>query len=157
VVSERQPESPSSANQEDRRASQPRSAPTADRPSLIERFAALRGFRKNGGGSFTHANGDRLARETESVFPWEHRAPDGKLIRGYYAKEHCLSRAPLELETEVWGLLEKSPTLYSMVLVDIDSSPIEMTGVELRRMRDAQRITLYPAAYRLVLEQSNDA
>ncbi|MFN8861978.1 MAG: sacsin N-terminal ATP-binding-like domain-containing protein [Gemmatimonadaceae bacterium] len=157
LAPERQPESPSSAIQEDRRASQPRSTPTADRPSLIERFAALRGFRKNGGGSFTHANGDRLARETESVFPWEHRASDGTLIRGYYAKEHCLNRAPLELETEVWGLLEKSPTLYSMVLVDIDSSPIEMTGVELRSMRDAKRITLYPAAYRLVLEQNNDA
>jgi hypothetical protein len=154
---ERQSESPRCAIEEDRRASQPRSAPTADRPSLIERFAALRGFRKNGGGSFTHPNGERLARETDSVFPWEHRAFDGTLIRGYYVKEHCLERAPLELETEAWGLLEKSPTLYSMLLVDTDSSPIEMTGVELRSMRDAKRITLYPAAYRLVLEQSNDA
>lgn len=154
---ERQPEAPSSALQEDRRASQPRSAPTPDRPSLIERFAALRGFRKNGGGSFTHPNGERLARETDSVFPWEHRASDGTLIRGYYAKEHCLNREPLELETEVWGLLEKSPTLYSILLVDIDWSPIEMTGGELRSMRDAKRITLYPAAYRLVLENPNDA
>lgn len=156
VDPEPQPESPSSAIQEDRRASQPRSASTADRPSLIERFAELRGFRKNGGGSFTHANGDRLTRETESVFPWEHRSSDGTLIRGYYAKEHCLSKAPLELDTEVWGLLEKSPTLYSILLVDLEASPIEMSGVELRSMRDAKRITLYPAAYRLVLEQSND-
>jgi len=155
---EQQRDSPSSAAiQEDRRASQPRSAPTADLPSLIERFAALRGFRKNGGGSFTHANGDRLARETESVFPWEHRASDGTLIRGYYVNEHCLNKSPLELETEVWGLFEKSPTLYSMLLVDIDSSPIEMSGAVLCDMRDAKKITLYPAAYRLVLEQSNDA
>lgn len=146
-----------SADHDERRTSTSRVTPPSERPGLIERFAALRGFRMNGRGGFTHANGERLVRATGSLFSWEQYASDGELIRAYYAREHCLDRAPLELETEAWGLLEKFPVVYSMLLLNIDSAPVEMTGVQLRGMRDAGLITLYPAAYRLVLEQSTDA
>lgn len=150
-----QTESLSPETHPERRSGHPRDVPAPERPSVIERFATLRGFQRNRDGDFTNASGERIVRETAAVFPWKHHASDGELLRSYYPKELCLERSPLQLETEAWGLMEKFPTMYSMLLLDIDSTPVEMTGVQLITMRDDKKIVLYPAAYRLVLKDPN--
>jgi hypothetical protein len=133
----------------------PSSKPKTIKPPLMERFACSRGFRKVDSRQFVHDAGDAIGRVSDSPFPWEHRDVAGKILRWYWASEHCLARQPLQIDAEVWGLIEKYPGTYALVLTDLDGEPTEVTGVELVSMREAGSITLYPAAYRLV--QTEDA
>jgi len=128
-----------------------------EQPSLVERYALLHGFRRNGTGGFVAVNREQLVRASTSPFGWEHRAADGRLLRSFYVKEHCLEHSPLQLESEVWGMLEKFPATHAMLLLDLNANPVEITGTLLRTLRDAGKISLYPAAYRLVFEQPRNA
>ncbi len=51
-----------------------------------------------------------------------------------------------------WVQLEQDPDRYTLLLVDADDTPLEITGRRLREMCDGGELTLYPAKYRLVYE-----
>ena len=119
-------------------------------PSVIERFALAQGYSMDGTGKFYHANGSWLDRTRGNVFPWELRSSTGELVRYYWYKEHCIQREPLELDAEIWDLCQQNPDLYSMVLTDINGSPIEIAGNQLVQMREQYELIIHPAAYRLV-------
>jgi hypothetical protein len=127
-----------------------RPAPKHPKPDLIERFAHALGFQKDGVDRFFHSNGDWIARARGNVFPWERRTRDGNLVRCYWSREHCLDHEPLQLDAEIWHLLENQPDLHTLLLVDTRGVPLEITGSRLRAMRDGGEVTLYPASYRLV-------
>ncbi len=134
-----------------------RPQPKPNKPSLIERFAMSHGFRKDDEGRFCRADGSWIGKTTGDRFPWERRDASGHVVRYYWPREHCLDRGPLEIESDRWGLLKNSPELYAILLVDTREEPLEVTGRGLLALMDQQKLKLYPASYRLVLETETSA
>ena len=135
--------------------SQPRSSPKPAKPNIIERYAKSQGFRKDSGDRFSHEDGSWIARANGTRFPWERRTASGNLVRYYWPKNHCLEREPLQLEADVWKLIEQSPQTYALILSDIKGNPVGVTGSRLLAMRDEGKVTLYPATYRLVYDHDD--
>lgn len=127
----------------------------SSKPSLIERFAAAKGYQKDGDERFFRADGSSIAKAGGMRFPWELRSADGDLVQCYWLKDHCLQKEPLDLAAEIWNLCDKFPQKYSLVLSSEVGEPIEISGNRLKQMRDSDEITLTAAAYRLVYEKSN--
>ena len=121
----------------------------APRPSMIERFARAQGFSMNGSGKFYREDGRSLERTVGNVFPWELKSASGTTERYYWPREHCIQQEPLHLEAEIWELCLKFPDLYSLVLISVSGTPIEVDGNRLAKMQEEQALVLYPAAYRL--------
>ncbi|TPI12223.1 ATPase [Mesorhizobium sp. B4-1-3] len=140
-------------------ASEPvtRSRPPAKppRPNVMSRFALAQGYKADGDDRFFHADGSWIGRANGARFPWERRSAGGEVLRHYYPKEHCLEHEPLQIEADVWGLLDQKPDVYSFILVNPESEPVEMTGARLRALRDDGEITIHPATYRLVLSEAS--
>ena len=130
----------------------PRAAPKPPRPSVIARFALAQGYKPDGEDRFFHADGSWIGRANGAKFPWERRSITGELHRYYYPQEHCLEHEPLEVEADVWGLIDQRPNNYSFILIGTAGEPIEMTGLRLRALRENNEITLHPATYRLVYD-----
>jgi hypothetical protein len=127
-----------------------RPAPKPAKPSLMERFANAQGFRKDGEERFFHEDGSWIGRAAGSPFPWERRSRTGEVIRSYLPLSGCIEREPIEIKAEVWGLLEQRPDTYALIATRTDDSPTELTGAALTEMRQAGKVILYPATYRLV-------
>jgi hypothetical protein len=121
------------------------------KPELMERFALQSDFHGDGDDRFVHDSGEWIGRVRGSTFPWERRGMRGDLLRCYFPREQCLDAEPLELESDVWGLLDGNPDTHALVLIDLHGKPMELTGADLRARLDKQEIKLYPARYRLVM------
>ncbi len=132
--------------------SRPRLPQKPARPSVITRFALALGYKPDGEDRFYHSDGSWIGRANGARFPWERRSAGGEVQRHYYPKEHCLEREPLQIEADVWGLLDQKPDAYSFILVNPEGEPVEMTGARLRALRDGGEITIHPATYRLVYD-----
>lgn len=122
------------------------------RASIMERFARAEGFQKDGDDRFFHVDGSWFGKTNGDRFPWERRKATGDLVRQYWPKDHCLEREPLQLDADIWGLIDKFPEMYALILADPKGDPIEVSGGRLRAMREGGELTLYPATYRLVLD-----
>ena len=129
-----------------------RPAPRSAKPSIIERFAQSLGYQKESDERFFHADGGWIGKAHDDRFPWERRTAKGELVHHYWPKDHCLEQQPLQLEADIWGLMEKFPDLYALILSTPQGDPIEVPGARLRAMRDDGDLTLYPATYRLVFD-----
>lgn len=132
--------------------SRPRPPQKPARPGVIARFALALGYKPDGEDRFYHSDGSWIGRANGARFPWERRSSGGEVQRHYYPKEHCLEREPLQIEADVWGLLDQKPDAYSFILVNPEGEPVEMTGARLRALRDGGEITIHPATYRLVYD-----
>jgi hypothetical protein len=133
-------------------SSRPRAPAKPPRPSVIARFALALGYKADGDDHFFHSDGSWIARANGARFPWERRTATGEVLRHYYPKDHCLEREPLQIEADVWGLLDQKPDAYSFLLVNQEDEPVEMTGARLRALREGGEITIHPATYRLVYD-----
>lgn len=87
-------------------------------------------------------------RHNGARFPWEHRTSGGDLVRYYWPKDHCLEREPLEIEADVWSLVEQHPGTYAFILASVVDAIVEIKGDDL--LKETGQIKLYPASYRLV-------
>lgn len=123
-------------------------------PGIMERFAHAQGFRKDGQDRFCHSDGSWIWKPAGERF-WERRNGHGELVRNYWPKDHCLEQQPLQIEADLWGLIDKFPDMYALVLSNAQNEAVEITGSGLRAMRDGGELKLYPATYRLVY--SNDS
>ena len=126
--------------------------PKPTKPSILERFAMGNGFRKDSETRYYHENGSWICQTNGNSFPWELRSAEGALVRYFWPKDHCLDRTPLQLEADIWGLIDQYPDTHSLLLTDVQGYPTEITGARLRAMREEGSITLYPASYRLVYD-----
>ncbi len=133
----------------------PRSHPA--KPTIIERFARAQGFQKDGEDRFFHADGGWIGKANGDRFPWEKRSAKGDLIRHYWPRDHCLERDPLQLDADVWGLIDKFPDDYALILSDAQGEPSEVLGAQLRAMLEAGKLVLYPASYRLVIDHDRES
>jgi hypothetical protein len=113
------------------------------------------GFQMDGNGQFVHPNGCRIIKTTGDIFPWGRMDASGNVVRYYLPKEHCLHTAPLVIESEVWGLIDDKPEKYALILLDVSGKPKEMTGTLLLQLKKQQRLNIYTAAYRLLLNDDN--
>lgn len=129
----------------ERRAARPAKA------SVFERYARSQGFIPDGDSRFFHADGSWIAKVGGAPFPWERRSSAGELLRSYWPKAHCLELEPLQLGADLWGLIEKFPDKYSLILETPSDEPIEVAGGVLCTMLSKGHLTLYPASYRLVV------
>lgn len=134
-----------------------RPTPKPAKADIFERYAKSQGFRKDSDNRFFHKDGSWIARAIGARFPWEHRTANGDLARYYWPEDHCLEREPLQLEADIWGLIEQHSETYALVLADIEGDPIEVTGVRLCAMRDKGEVTLFPASYRLIYDYEGQA
>ena len=146
------PQEPEGGLLEPENVTRPRTPPKPARPSVIARFALALGYKPDGEDRFYHSDGSWIGRANGARFPWERRTASGEVQRHYYPKEHCLEREPLQIEADVWGLLDQKPDAYSFILVNPEGEPVEMTGARLRALRDGGEITIHPATYRLVYD-----
>jgi hypothetical protein len=126
--------------------------PKPAKPSIIERFARSFGYQKESDERFFHADGSWIGKAHDDRFPWERRTAKGELVHRYWPKDHCLEQQPLQLEADIWGLMDKFPDVYALILSTPHGDAIEMPGARLCAMRDEGELTLYPATYRLVLD-----
>jgi hypothetical protein len=133
-----------------------RSSPS--KPPLIERFARAKGYtRDSDEGRYYHADGGWIERISGASFSWERYSASGELIQCYWVKEHCIEREPLQVEADVWELCNKSPEKYTLLLADPDDAPVEYSGHRLRELMGSGRLELFPASYRLALDQKSPA
>jgi hypothetical protein len=121
-----------------------------ERPALIDRFARVNGFSKDGNDRYCHNDGGWLERAHGNGFHWEMRDKSGNLKQCFWLKDHCLEKEPLQIDASIWGLCEKSPALYSIVLANEEDEPEEISGYRLVKMRNTGEMQVHPATYRLV-------
>jgi len=88
------------------------------RPGIMARFALGQGYKADGEDRFFHADGSWIGRANGARFPWERLSAGGEILRHYYPKDHCLEHEPLQLEADVWGLLDQKPDIYSFILIN---------------------------------------
>lgn len=125
--------------------------PRQVRPSIMERFAIANGFQKDNAGRYHHPDGGWIEKVTGSPFPWERRDASGVLRVSYLAKDHCLEREPLEIGADQWQLIQDAPAGYALIITTPEGLPREIDGATLLQERDAGRLALYPATYRLAI------
>jgi hypothetical protein len=123
-------------------------------PSVIERLASAQSFRQDGDGRFLREDGSWIGRTRGDRFPWERRTASGDLVRYYWPVDHCLEREPLEVQADVWKLIEQRPDDYALVLSSVMGGAVELTGARLREMRERGEIALHPATYRIVYDHA---
>ena len=133
----------------------PRTSTKPARPAIIELFAKTQGYRKDGDQRYFHDDGSWIGRTKGDRFPWERRTAAGDLVYYYWSKDHCLEREPLQIDADIWALIDNHPEKYALILSDSEGDPVEITGASLRAMREEGKVTLYPATYRLVLDHDH--
>jgi hypothetical protein len=127
-----------------------RTPPKPAKTCIMERFARAHGFKKDGEERFYHSDGTWIAKANGDAFPWEKRSSSGHLVCHYWPKDHCLDEGPLQLDSELWGLLDKFPQEYALILADHAGNPIEVSGSKLNNMLKNRELVIFPATYRLV-------
>jgi hypothetical protein len=120
---------------------------------LIVRFAGARGFQAAVDGTFRHRDGSRLMK-ADAPFHWEVRNAAGTPLRYLWLKDHCLERSPVEIPADVWGLIERQPTLYTLVMADENGAPHEYLGSDCLTLKARGELQLFPATFRLRLDQN---
>jgi hypothetical protein len=121
------------------------------KPSIMERLALKNGYRKDSEDRFFHPDGSWISKPSGSRF-WERHTANGHLSQYYWPREHCLEREPLEIEADIWSLIDSYPDTYAVVLTDVQENPVEIMGSSLLAMRQTGEIKLYPARWRLKKE-----
>ena len=149
---EDQPFESSKAKNADYESVQWRQSVKSSKPSLIERFARSLGFHKENDHRFIDQKGNWIGKSISNTFPWGQWSLSGELVCYYWLKEHCLENEPLQIEAEVWGLLDKFPQTHVLILIDKSGQPVEVPGYHLRAMLTDGRLQLCPATYRLIYD-----
>ncbi len=69
-------------------------------------------------------------------------------------KDYCLEPEPLQLEADIWGLIEKFPDTYALILSNSEGGAVELPGARLCAMPAGGEIIFYPASYRIARKDS---
>lgn len=132
--------------------SRPAPKPRAQQQPFIERFALGLGFKLNGDGRYHHVDGSLISKSSDEVFPWLRISARGDVVKRYWVKDHCIDLEPLEVDAEIWFLIDSSPEEYALVLADYEGKPIQLNGSRLRSMKEQGALILFPASYRLKVD-----
>ena len=133
----------------------PRQSPRPNKPGVVERFAQSHGFQKVSEDLYSHPDGSRISRAHGESFSWIRGNGTGEIACHYWAKDHCLEHGPLQIDAEVWSMVDKFPKNHALLLSNPAGDVVEIRGEKLRAMCEEGRLILYPATYRLVYEDGN--
>jgi len=133
----------------------PPKPPAPPKPNIVELFALAKGFRKDNHDRYVLGDGSRIEKSTNSTFPWQWCNATGDILRYLLPRDHCLEESPLEVAAEVWGFLLEHPNEYSLILMSPSGHPVEVSGEQFRVMVERGKIVLYPASYRLALQNGS--
>jgi len=125
--------------------------------TLIECFARLNGFEKAAAEDcFCHVDGRSMRRThpTHSQWAWEIYSADRILLNCLFVKNHPIAQIPLEVDAELWEACRREPSKYSLVLVNHDGSPLELSGRCLVDLAKSGGLEIYPARYRLFYREN---
>lgn len=126
-------------------------------PSLFERFVLAKGYRPHPAGpGFIHPTGSKILR-VDGLLPWAEYDAAGQLVRRYWAGEACLSGSGVQIASELWDMIRHRPDEISLVFENENHQPVEFTGSALLQLVSKQRLQVFPAAYRLRLQEPNNA
>ena len=153
--------SPSDDTDEDKKVTEGESIPTDSgsyRPRnpkkrtnlrVIGLFAKLLGFKRVDTGRFENPDGSSITKRSNSKF-WVHENGEGEIVRYYWPIKHCFDQySSLVLEADIWGLIDRNPELYSLILQDREKKPFEMRGIHLIELTKQEKLKLYPESYRI--------
>lgn len=129
-----------------------RPPPKPAKASVIERYAQGHGFRKVADDHFEHADGSWIARAPGETFSWTRGNESGEVACYYWTKDHCLEHDPLQIDAEVWSMVDKFPKNHALLLSSPSGNIVEIGGEKLRAMCEEGNLILYPATYRLVYQ-----
>jgi hypothetical protein len=119
--------------------------------SLLDRFLQAQGFKRESNGErYFHPDGRWIQKQSGQPFPWEMFSAEGHLLRSLVARDHCLARAPLQIASEIWDAIRKSPEDHSLIVTAMDGTPQEISGTGLVQMVSEGKLVLFPATYRVV-------
>lgn len=129
------------------------SIPARRRPrhDIIQQFAIAQGFEQVDEQRFVHPDGSWIARTVGDRFPWQRGTRSGEIVRCYWPRNHCLERTPLQIDADVWTLIDRHPDRYALVLESPEGEPVEVGGYQLQDLLQREALRIYPAAYRLVI------
>lgn len=122
----------------------------------MQRFLEGIGFTQDGNDRYCHPDGSSVAKPHGATF-WQRQDAQGKYVHSYWPKDHCLEANPLDVPAEVWNAVSERPDAYSIVLKSAEGLPAEYPGQLLVELRETGRIGIYPAAYRVKYEDSDEA
>lgn len=119
---------------------------TAREPTLIERFAAARGFRRETPSTFVHGNGERIERDGTGGF-WSWRRIN-HAVHHLWVRNQDLHDGEFLLPHEVYGLSKSSGSEFHL-LFRLGSDLGYITGEELQRWIHDRTVEVHPAEYRV--------
>jgi hypothetical protein len=126
------------------------------KPSLVARFATLKGFKwDDRRGCYVHLDGSVL-RKAEGCFNLELVTPSGDVECRYWVSSQKILDGQIELAAELWEQIRGTPSITSLVLEKEEDQPFEITGRELMQLEEKGEIKLYPAKYRLRWRSNDD-
>lgn len=124
--------------------------PAPPKPSVMEIYAKIQGFRMEAQDRFLHSDGSSISKVHGDPFPWHYRSPTGELLHCFWHTDRYLEKQALEIPAEVWRLIEGHPEKYSFVLNSPSGVPEVLSGRTLSKRVESERILIFPASYRLV-------
>jgi hypothetical protein len=131
---------------------QPPPKPPREKPSLIERYAASRGYKWDSDKNrYIHPDGFWL-QKSDGSFSWERYSSKGDILCRYWVSEQCLLTGGIEMGVDLWELIRKLAGNSALILVNSEDHPVEITGNEIVRKVDTGEVVLYPAKYRLCIK-----
>ena len=73
----------------------------------------------------------------------------GRVARRIWTAEQSFFQGGVEIDTDVWVLIQKRPEISAMLLVAEDGKPKLYSGEELAKMVQQNTIKVYSATYRI--------
>lgn len=133
----------------------PRPSPKLTRLSVVERFALSHGFQKVSEDRYSHRDGRWISRAQGELFAWTLGHGAGEIACHYWARDHCLEHEPLQINADVWSMVDKFPKNHALLLASPSGDVVEIRGERLQAMCKEGSLILYPATYRLVYQDGN--
>jgi hypothetical protein len=136
----------SSAGSDEADSTKTRKPPAPPKPELMDRYAAIQGFKWHAGEKcYYHLDG-RWIEKAETPFHWIEMSSGGDPMRRFWVQEQTLTHG-VEVPAEVWSLIRSEPKTSALLVRDGVEAPVVLTGEELIALQVEKQITLYPSRY----------
>ena len=133
----------------------PRKPPGPRRPSLMEDYLALSGFAEKGDGLFSAPDGRRMRPPAGNSKWWEVLGQDGFVRERLFPLNASINDHSVELDADVWALIEQNPGIQSLLLRDTGGKPIQLPGKEVMEMLNSGTISIVASRYRIVWREQD--
>ena len=125
--------------------------PKSRKPSVVDSYLISRGFALERDSTYVAGN-TRLVKPSDGSVWWEEIGLNQEVIRFLYFLSADIENESIEIDADVWHLIERMPETRVLVLRSADSVPILISGTELITRRDNGLLKIIASRYRIVLD-----